>query len=73
VIKSIKFTLLILLTGLFTISTVKANYQLGGFDGWYFRDGILYFFPVNSILSAEGYIIVAQNPSHIKMNGEIYL
>ena len=35
-------------------------------SGWYFRRGISYQFSAGSKLLAGGYIIVAQNPSHIQ-------
>jgi hypothetical protein len=34
--------------------------------GWYFSNGIVYQFPAGSILPADGYIIVAQNPDQIQ-------
>ncbi|MGD2095854.1 MAG: lamin tail domain-containing protein, partial [Phycisphaerales bacterium] len=34
-------------------------------SGWYFSDGISYQFPPGTTLSAGGYIIIAQNLSHI--------
>jgi len=44
-------------------------YNFGSTDvnlaGWYFSDGISYRFEVGAILSAGGYVIVAQNPAHI--------
>ncbi len=34
--------------------------------GWYFSDGITYQFPAGAILPVDGYIIVAQNPTHVQ-------
>jgi hypothetical protein len=35
-------------------------------SGWYFRSGISYRFEAGTMLPAGGYIIVAQNPTHIQ-------
>jgi len=35
-------------------------------SGWSFSDGISYTFPTGSTLPAGGYIIVAQNPDHVR-------
>jgi len=43
-------------------NTTAADIDL---TGWYFTNAISYQFPDGSILPARGYIIVAQNPTHI--------
>ncbi len=43
-------------------NTTAADIDL---TGWYFTNAISYQFPDGSILPASGYIIVAQNPTHI--------
>jgi hypothetical protein len=35
-------------------------------SGWYFSDGITYKFPLGTKLPADGYIIVAANPQHVR-------
>ncbi len=45
-------------------------YNFGSTDvdlaGWYFSDGISYQFEAGAMLPAGGYVIVAQNPAHIR-------
>ena len=45
-------------------------FNAGDYDvdlsGWYFKDGITYQFPADTILPAGGYIIVAQDPQTIQ-------
>jgi len=43
-------------------NTTAADIDL---TGWYFTDAISYQFPDGSILPADGYIVVAQDPTHI--------
>ena len=43
-------------------NTTAADIDL---TGWYFTNAVSYQFPVGSILPAGGYIVVAQNPTHI--------
>jgi hypothetical protein len=45
-------------------NTTAADIDL---TGWYFTDAVSYQFPDGSILPAGGYIIVAQNPTHINI------
>jgi len=45
-------------------------------SGWYFSDGISYKFPSGTILPADSYVIVAQNPAHINIkwnNGRSFI
>jgi len=44
-------------------NTTAADIDL---TGWYFTNAIAYQFPAVSILPADGYIVVAQNPAHIQ-------
>jgi hypothetical protein len=44
-------------------NTASENIDL---SGWYFRNGVSYQFGAGATLPADGYIIVAQNPTHIQ-------
>ncbi|MHC4439404.1 MAG: lamin tail domain-containing protein [Planctomycetota bacterium] len=49
-------------------NTTAADIDL---SGWYITNAVSYQFPAGSILPADGYIVVAQNPAHIQAKWSI--